>query len=134
MTITGKYHGAYDAKQVSDNLTTREFFIDVTTNPAYPNYIKFQLKNSICPLVDTLAMGEKIEVEFNIDGRTFTNKDSQWDVIQNLNAYKISRVLTQDVSQKATSPAPAPAPIAPPVVAPVVSGGPRATVPGNLPF
>ena len=110
----------------------RLFYLDITTNPEYPNTPEFLLTGDKVNLVDNLGKGQTVQVKFNIDGRKFTSKTTNKEgVITQLRAWKIDVIQMQSA---AVAPAPraaapamsgpgqyaAPAPAAAP--APVAAG------------
>jgi hypothetical protein len=119
--ITGKFLGAMNTETVGQNgFLVRKFYLDITTNPEWPNTPEFQLKGDKVNLVDHLQKGQTIQVKYNIDGRKFDNTDKggKKGVITNLNAWKIDVVQMQSA---AVAPAPA-RPAAAPAPVPAMSG------------
>lgn len=116
--VTGKFLGATATETVGQNgFLVRKFYVDITTNPEWPNTPEFQLKGDKVNLVDNLQKGQTIQVKYNIDGRKFDNtaKGGRKGVITNLNAWKIDVVQMQ-------SAAVTPAPARPSAPAPVMTG------------
>jgi hypothetical protein len=118
LVVTGTYLGARQTQTVGqNNFKLRRFYVDITTNPEYPNTPEFQLKGDKVTLVDMLQKGQTIRVKFNIDGRKYVGQDGKEGVITNLSAYKIEVIQAQNVAS--------PAPASPPPAAPA----PQATTP-----
>lgn len=80
-----------EEKQISETFKTREFVIEVINeqNTAYNNFIKFQLSNDKCSLIDNIAIGAPIEVSFNLHGRKW-EKDGKISYFNSLNAWRIT--------------------------------------------
>ena len=78
-------------KQVTETFKTREFVIEVINeqNTAYNNFIKFQLSNDKCSLIDNIAIGAPIEVSFNLRGRKW-EKDGKVSYFNSLDAWRIT--------------------------------------------
>lgn len=120
LAVTGKFLGASATETVGQNgFLVRKFYLDITTNPEWPNTPEFQLKGDKVNLVDNLQKGQTIQVKFNIDGRKYENKESgKKGVITNLSAWKIEVVQMQSAAavpagtpvRPARPSAPAPAP------------------------
>ena len=67
LVVTGKFLGASKTETVGqNNYTVRKFWIDITTNPDYPNTPEFQLKGDKVALVDNLQVGQMLQVKFNL--------------------------------------------------------------------
>lgn len=117
LAVTGKFLGAAATETVGQNsFLVRKFYLDITTNPEWPNTPEFQLKGDKVNLVDNLQKGQIIQVKFNIDGRKYENAHSgKKGVITNLSAWKIEVVQMQ-------SAAAVPARPSAPVSAPTMTG------------
>lgn len=73
MEIIGNLWVKFDTEQVSPVFQKREFVLLVTEEPKYPQYIKFQLTQEKCCLMDRIAPGQPISVKFNLVGKKWTN-------------------------------------------------------------
>lgn len=83
--IEGKLHKKFPVESKSDTFQTREFVIEIQDG-AYPQFIKFQLVQDRCALVDPIPEGEPIKVSFDLRGREWQGK-----YFTNLNAWRIER-------------------------------------------
>ena len=81
--ITGRLHKKFDTENKTDSFQAREFVI-VVDNSGYTNYIKFQLVQDKCGLIDTYEEGQDIKVHFDLRGREWNEK-----YFTNLNAWRI---------------------------------------------
>ncbi|MDR6195196.1 DUF3127 domain-containing protein [Siphonobacter sp. SORGH_AS_0500] len=107
LAITGKFLGAGNAKEVGTNgLIVREFWLDITDNPDWPNTPEFQLKGDKVTLVDNLVKGQQIKVTFRPNGRKFTRKDQTTGIITTLDAWKIEVISTQSAAIAGRTPTP----------------------------
>jgi hypothetical protein len=90
LSITGKFLGASARREVGTNKTpVRDFWIDCTTNPDWPNTPQFELKGEEkCALADGLAKGQEVEVFFNLEGRKW-EKDGKRGVYNTVRAWRI---------------------------------------------
>lgn len=61
-----------DEQVISDKFRKREFVI--TTEDKYPQDILFTLTQNNTDLVDTIKVGEKVEVSFNLRGREWESR------------------------------------------------------------
>lgn len=89
MEIKGELIEVFETVQVSDKFKKREFVVKYAENPEYPEYIKFQLVQDKCELVDSLTAGSEITVHFNLKGREWTNPKGEKVYFNTLDAWKI---------------------------------------------
>jgi hypothetical protein len=89
----GKVHFKYDTQQVTDKFKKREFVLEIIEG-AYPEYIKFQLTQDKCGLLDKYKLGDEISVTFNLRGKPFNSKNGEVVYFTNLDVWKI-----EDISQ-----------------------------------
>lgn len=87
--IIGKLHKKFDTEQKTASFSAREFVIELNENN-YVNYVKFQLTQDRCNLIDSVEEQEEIAVNFDLRGREWQGK-----YFTNLNAWRV-RKLDQD--------------------------------------
>ncbi len=80
--IEGRLHKKYDTESKTATFQAREFVIEIDGN--YPQFIKFQLVQDRCRLLDSHNEGEIIKVYFDLRGREWQGR-----YFTNLNAWKI---------------------------------------------
>lgn len=130
--ITYDYTGVVElvgeTKAVGSNgFTKRELVVgnDVDSMNKYPNPVLFTFKKDRCALCENIKKGDRVKVQFTIDGR-------RWDgpngvrYFTDLTGWRIE-VLNADGTSTEPVPAPAVAPAVPPAA-------PAAEDPDNLPF
>lgn len=83
--IEGRLHKKFDTESKTATFQAREFVIEINTNN-YMQYIKFQLTQDRCQLVDNYQEGDQIKVHFDLRGREWNDK-----YFTNLNAWKIEK-------------------------------------------
>ncbi len=120
--IKGKLHKKFDTEQKTESFQAREFVILVQSGN-YPQYIKFQLTQDRCAVVDTFEEGQEINVHFDLRGREWNDK-----YFTNLNAWRI-----EAVSQETTTAA-APAPASNDNTFPSADDEPAVAADDDLPF
>ena len=91
MQITGKLTEIFEAKQLTEKFRKREFVVEYAENTQYPEYIKFELKQDKCDLIDGFKKNDFIEVHFNLTGKPWTNKEGVTSYFTNLVAWKINK-------------------------------------------
>lgn len=83
--IEGKLIKKYDVESKSSSFQAREFVIEVPDGN-YPQFVKFQLVQDRCALIDPMNEGESIKVHFDLRGREWQGK-----YFTNLNAWKVEK-------------------------------------------
>ncbi|RAU83326.1 DUF3127 domain-containing protein [Pontibacter arcticus] len=85
--IQGKLYETFDEQQVSDKFKKREFVLEVPDG-SYTQYIKFQLTQDKCSLLDQYKNGDEVKVTFNLTGKPFV-KNGTTMYFTNLQAWRI---------------------------------------------
>ena len=94
MEIKGKLLQKGKTEQKTEKFSKREFVIETSYQAGqntYPNFIKFQLINDRCDLIDAYNEGQLINVTFDIRGRKW-EKEDKVEYFTNLEAWKIQPV------------------------------------------
>jgi hypothetical protein len=94
--IEGTLHKKYDTESKTETFQAREFVIK--TEGTYPQFVKFQLTQDRCSIIDSYEEGKQIKVYFDLRGREWNDK-----YFTNLNAWKVEQ------PQAASAVAPPPA-------------------------
>lgn len=103
--ITGKVIEISPVNQVSEKFKKREFVIEKKENGnagLFIDYIKFQLTQDRCDIINESFMNEEVKVVFNIKGNRW-ERDGKVNYFTNLDAWKIERTPSQ-TGQAATPP------------------------------
>ena len=88
----GKLHKKFDIESKTATFQAREFILLIEEGN-YPQYIKFQLTQDKCEIIDNYEPGDTIKVWFDLRGREWNEK-----YFTNLNAWKIEKN-TEDQTQ-----------------------------------
>jgi hypothetical protein len=102
--ITGKVIDIAPVNQVSDKFKKREFVIEKKEtggSTVFIDYVKFQLLQDRCDLINESYMHEEVKVTFNIKGNKW-ERDGKINYFTNLDAWKIERM--QPGSQEHVTP------------------------------
>jgi len=103
--ITGRLHEKYETQVISDKFRKREFILEIkeTGNNGFEfiEYIKFQLTQDKCMLLDPITSGEELKVAFNLRGRKW-EKDGTVSYFTNLEAWKIEKTKQTDIPPMAS--------------------------------
>lgn len=83
--IDGKLLRKYDTENKTQSFQAHEFVIEIQDGN-YPQFIKFQLTQDRCALLDNYQEGEQIKVHFDLRGREWQGK-----YFTNLNAWRIEK-------------------------------------------
>ncbi|MEO1712477.1 MAG: DUF3127 domain-containing protein [Bacteroidota bacterium] len=81
----GKLLKKYDTEQKSQTFQAREFVLEVVDGQ-YPQFIKFQLTQDRCSLLDPFEEGAEMKVHFDLRGREWNGK-----YFTNLNAWRLEK-------------------------------------------
>ncbi|MBF9255562.1 DUF3127 domain-containing protein [Pontibacter sp. 172403-2] len=85
--IQGKLYEIFEEQQVSDKFRKREFVLEIPDG-SYTQYVKFQLTQDKCSLLDSYKNGDEVKVNFNLSGKPFT-KNGTTMYFTNLQAWRI---------------------------------------------
>lgn len=106
--ITGKVIDISPVNQVSDKFKKREFVIEKKEAggaAVFIDYIKFQLIQDKCDLINESFLNEEVKIWFNLKGNKW-ERDGKVNYFTNLDAWKIektaSAVREQDLPSHTT--------------------------------
>ncbi len=88
--VSGKLHVKYDAQQVTERFTKREFILEIGDGP-YPQHVKFQLVQDKTPVLDPFEVGDILQVSFDLRGREYTSPKGEISYFTNLNAWRVQK-------------------------------------------
>ncbi|PSR02190.1 MAG: hypothetical protein BRD50_07540 [Bacteroidetes bacterium SW_11_45_7] len=90
--LSGILYDKFDVVQVSDRFKKQEFVVktETTTNSGhqFEDFIKFQLVQDKCGMVDNIAENTSVKVSFNLRGNR-SEKGGNVRYFTNLDAWKI---------------------------------------------
>ncbi len=109
MNIKAKLLEIFEVSQISASFKKREFVVEYAENPQYPEYIKFELIQDKCEILDQFSVDQEIDVHFNLKGRKWTDPQGNIKYFNTLQAWRILKA-----DQKTASSAPGNGPDAPP--------------------
>ena len=92
--ITGKIIDIMPVNQVSDKFRKREFVIekkDTGGSAVFIDYIKFQLVQDKCDLINESFLNEEVKIWFNLKGNKW-ERDGKINYFTNLDAWKLEKV------------------------------------------
>ena len=98
--VEGKLYKKFDTENKTDTFQAREFVLEVN-NGNYPQFVKFQLVQDRCSLVDPFEEGEQLKVHFDLRGREWNEK-----FFTNLNAWRVEKAASEVTPSAAATPPP----------------------------
>lgn len=87
LKVKGEIFHVGEEQVISDKFKKKEFWIK--TEGEYPQEIKLQLSQDKTSLITADNLGDIIESEFNIRGKSFTSKQGVMNLYNNLDVWKI---------------------------------------------
>jgi hypothetical protein len=103
--ITGKVIEIYPTVQVSDKFRKREFVIEKKETggtAVFVDYLKFQLVQDKCDLINESFLNEEIKIWFNLKGNKW-ERDGKINYFTNLDAWKIEKASSSGREQSFTA-------------------------------
>ncbi len=103
--ITGKVIDISPVNQVSDKFKKREFVIEKKETggaAVFIDYIKFQLIQDKCELINESYLNEDVKIWFNLKGNKW-ERDGKINYFTNLDAWKIEKASSAGRDQNAAS-------------------------------
>jgi Domain of unknown function (DUF3127) len=89
LEATGKLHTIFETKQVSERFSKREFVVELTDNPKYPQVVMFQLTGDRCAQLDGLRVGDAVRVDFSLRGREWRSPQGEVKYFNSLDVWKV---------------------------------------------
>lgn len=80
--MEGILHKVFDTEQKSERFQAREFVVE--SEEQYPQFIKFQLVQEKCELIESYNEGDRVKVHFDLRGREWNGK-----FFTNVNAWRV---------------------------------------------
>ena len=91
MNIPAKITEIFDTAKVTDSFKKREFVVEYSENPQYPEFVKFELIQDKCGLLDSYSIGEEVDISFNLKGRKWTDPQGTVKYFNTLQAWKLEK-------------------------------------------
>jgi len=104
LSISGSILEISEVQQIKETFKKREFVLELIENPQYPEFIKFELIQDKCALLDAYKLNDKVTVSFNLKGRKWTDREGKVVYFNSLQAWRME--LEGSSHQAASSPAP----------------------------
>ena len=96
-TIKGKVIVKNETIKVSEKFSKRTFVVEEPGD--YPQLIEVELQQDKCSLIDSIQVGQVVEVHYNLRGRSWTNPQGEVKYFNTIVVWKIDAAL-QSTSEK----------------------------------
>ena len=90
-----------NTNQVTDSFRKREFAVETSeenNGKVYTQSINFQVVQDKCDVLNEFSVGDEVNVNFNIAGRPWKNKEGVTKYFNSLNAWKIEKLGSSNTS------------------------------------
>lgn len=91
MKYTGTILSIGKREFISDKFSKRTFVLTDSAEK-YPNTVEFEMQNDNTDFLDVYTEGMQVDIEFNLRGRQWVNKEGVTKTYNTLVAYKIQAV------------------------------------------
>lgn len=91
--MSGQILEIFEKQQVSEKFAKREFVL--ITDGQYAQKPIFQVVNDKCELLDKFKVGQKVEVSFNLNGKSWTSPTGETKYFNTLDCWKIEQLNVQ---------------------------------------
>jgi hypothetical protein len=92
MEVRGKLHTVFATRQVTERFQKREFVVEITDNPKYPQVVLFQLTGDRCDQIDRCQVGDEVRIEFSLRGREWKSPQGELKYFNSLDVWTIEPV------------------------------------------
>ncbi len=89
LEVSGRLHAIFDTAQVSERFTKREFVVELTDNPKYPQLVQFQLTGDRVGQLDQFKVGDEVTLEFSLRGREWKSPRGETKYFNSLDVWRI---------------------------------------------
>ena len=97
--FNGKLHKVFPTESKTATFQAREFVVE-SQSGSYAQFIKFQLTQDHCAILDDYNEGEEVKVHFDLRGREWNGK-----YFTNLHAWRMEKVVSQAAAASPPPPA-----------------------------
>ncbi|ACU92432.1 conserved hypothetical protein [Capnocytophaga ochracea DSM 7271] len=98
MEIQGQIKVIFATETVGQNGFQKRDLV-ITTDGQYPQDIIIQFTQGNCALLDTLQVGQRVKVHFNLQGREWTSPQGEVKYFNTVLGWKIELIQTTNVAQ-----------------------------------
>lgn len=96
MQVIGKLEEVHETVKRSETFSVREFVLEISSpSSQYSEHVLFQLTQNRTTLIDSFQVGQELVVDFDLQGRKWTNPEGRIVFFNRLNAWRISPYTAQ---------------------------------------
>ena len=89
MEFTGILRVIKEEKQITPRFSKREFVVETSENPSYPQLICFELINEKAALLDSFKLGDTLNIWFDLRGREWQSGSGEVRHFNTLSAWRV---------------------------------------------
>ncbi len=104
MNISAKIIEIFETTNVTDTFKKREFVVEYSENPQYPEFIKFEFIQDKCELLNNFKVGDEAEISFNLKGRKWTDPQGTVKYFNTLQAWRLEMKSTGTATENSPQP------------------------------
>ena len=90
MEIKAKIEKIFSTQNITQTFKKREFVVEYADNPQYPEFVKFEVIQDKCDMLDQFTEGQTINISFNLKGRKWTDPQGQVKYFNTLQAWRLT--------------------------------------------
>ncbi len=91
LQTSGRLHFVFDTQQVTERFRKREFVVELTDNPRYPQFVLFQLTGDRCESIEGFQVGEQVQIDFSLRGREWKSPKGETRFFNSLDVWTVER-------------------------------------------
>ena len=91
MEINAKIIEIFETSNITESFKKREFVVEYSENPSYPEYIKFEFIQDKCDLLNSFNIGDEVTISFNLKGRKWTDPQGTVKYFNTLQAWRMEQ-------------------------------------------
>lgn len=92
MNLKGKIHEIGNIIEVTEKFKKRSVIIEYAENPSYPEFIALEVQQDKVNILNDYKVGQEVDIEFNLRGREWTNKDGIKTYFNTLVIWRIAKI------------------------------------------
>lgn len=104
MEISAKIIEIFETANITETFRKREFVVEYSENPSYPEYIKFELTQDKCDILNNFNIGDEVTISFNLKGRKWTDPQGTVKYFNSLQAWRLDEKNGDDSKEDSGAP------------------------------
>lgn len=91
MEIKGTIEVITKEQQITETFKKREFVVKHAENPDYPEFIKLEMIQDNCAVLDGYSIGQEVTAYINLKGRKWTDPQGEDKYFNTLQCWKLDK-------------------------------------------